>query len=1310
MSGRLHRILGRRRAKLLAALVVALVVAAGAGAYFTATGSGSGSGSVGSPADLTIAALTPAAGLLYPGGTGEVDLTISNPNTFPVRVNSLVLGTGGISADAGHSGCDTAALAFTTQTKRRRGLGRPRQGGRDRRHPRPPARGRDRHGHLGRERLPGRHLHRQPGDRPVILRRILSSSPRATGRRRRLLLVGAALLVAGLLAGGLIAYFSGAASAGSAGGAAAGTLPAGNTPTLALAGRDVTVTWDQTSFQGNPLGTVGHGGYVIARYAESAPGTPITPGAACDGTQTGAADPLSCTETGLSTGRWKYTVATAFWNWQTEGAQSAHVIVPPAAPASVSLVNGLGVGGAYVNAANAAGVDVDVTLPASSLSSDTVGLTVSDGTPAHDVTASTAAPAGAGTVSFTGLDLSGLDDGPLTIMAVATSSYGDGSGSTSITRTKDTVDPVVNVAAGRAADSNGWYNQPVTFSAGSSTDTGGSGIDTCDPDVSYTGPDTASGSLDFSCTDLAGNSASGSISFQYDATAPVVHATAGRPADQNGWYNHLVAFTALTSIDATSGIDTCDPTVNYSGPDTASGSLTFNCTDLAGNSASDSISFKYDSTNPVVSIDAGRSPDHNGWYNHAVTFSAGASTDATSGIDTCDANVDYTGPDTASGSLTFNCTDLAGNSASDSIGFKYDATDPSVSVSPDRSPDLNGWYNHAVTWTASGTDATSGIDTCQSSDYTGPDGTGLTATRSCTDNAGNSASADGATFKYDATDPSVSVSPDRSPDLNGWYNHAVTWTASGTDATSGIDTCQSSDYTGPDGTGLTATRSCTDNAGNSASADGATFKYDATDPSVSVSPDRSPDLNGWYNHAVTWTASGTDATSGIDTCQSSDYTGPDGTGLTATRSCTDNAGNSASADGATFKYDATKPSVTAVTFDRSPDLNGWYNHTVTWTVTGSDATSGISSCSAPSYGGPDGTGLSVDGTCTDQAGNTSSPHASATFKYDGTAPDASSIVRADASPTNAATVHWTVTFGESVTGVDAADFSLANTGLGGTPAATGVTGSGTTWTVTASTGTSGTGTLGLDLVDDDSILDAAGNKLGGTGTGNGNFTGQVYDVDLDGPSVTIDEASGQGDPTSSSPIDFTVVFSESTTDFATGDVTLGGTAGATTATVTGSGTTYNVAVSGMTSSGTVIASIAAGVAHDAVGNANTASTSTDNTVTYTAAPVALCIDAASACTGATANVKKGTTFSSTVSLIDSAGHSTTYSSDISVTVTWTGDASGSTTLTILAGHTTSSTPFNISLPSGNNKDINITVSHTGPPALTSATLHIHTTN
>ena len=80
-------------------------------------------------------------------------------------------------------------------------------------------------------------------------------------------------------------------------------------------------------------------------------------------------------------------------------------------------------------------------------------------------------------------------------------------------------------------------------------------------------------------------------------------------------------------------------------------------------------------------------------------------------------------------------------------------------------------------------------------------------------------------------------------------------------------------------------------------------------------------------------------------------------------------------------------------------------------------------------------------------------------------------------------------------------------------------------------------------------------------------------IDLSGLMVTINQAAGQADPTNASPINFTVVFSEPVSDFATGDVTFSGTApGTLVATVTGSGTTYNVAVSGMTGSGTVIAS------------------------------------------------------------------------------------------------------------------------------------------
>ena len=118
---------------------------------------------------------------------------------------------------------------------------------------------------------------------------------------------------------------------------------------------------------------------------------------------------------------------------------------------------------------------------------------------------------------------------------------------------------------------------------------------------------------------------------------------------------------------------------------------------------------------------------------------------------------------------------------------------------------------------------------------------------------------------------------------------------------------------------------------------------------------------------------------------------------------------------------------------------------------------------------------------------------------------------------------------------------------------------------------------------------------------NGNLPNAVQAFTLvisAGPTVTINQAVGQGDPTGISPINFTVVFSAVVTGFATGDVTIGGTAGATTATVTGSGTTYNVAVTGMTAAGTVSVTVPAGVAVDASARTNVASTSTDNTVAW----------------------------------------------------------------------------------------------------------------
>lgn len=101
-----------------------------------------------------------------------------------------------------------------------------------------------------------------------------------------------------------------------------------------------------------------------------------------------------------------------------------------------------------------------------------------------------------------------------------------------------------------------------------------------------------------------------------------------------------------------------------------------------------------------------------------------------------------------------------------------------------------------------------------------------------------------------------------------------------------------------------------------------------------------------------------------------------------------------------------------------------------------------------------------------------------TYTIDKTAPAVVSILRADANPTRADLVNFTVTFSEPVSGVDSADFDLSVSALLSAAAVTQVTGSEAVYTVTCSTG-SGLGTLGLVIPGAATISDLVGNALGG---------------------------------------------------------------------------------------------------------------------------------------------------------------------------------------------------------------------------------------
>jgi hypothetical protein len=296
--------------------------------------------------------------------------------------------------------------------------------------------------------------------------------------------------------------------------------------------------------------------------------------------------------------------------------------------------------------------------------------------------------------------------------------------------------------------------------------------------------------------------------------------------------------------------------------------------------------------------------------------------------------------------------------------------------------------------------------------------------------------------------------------------------------------------------------------------------------------------------------------------------------------------------GQVYMVDKAAPAVSSV--DRA-DANPTNASTVHWNVTFSESVTGVNSSDfalvnagliSPSISGVSGSGASYSVTAstgtgdgslglnlndndsiTDAAGNKLGGTGIGNGNFTGqvytvqkSAPTVSSINRSDANPSNAPSVHWTVTFSESVTGVDSSDFALANTGLT-SPSIGLVTGSGSSYSVTVSTGT-GDGSLGLNLVDDDSITDSSANKLGGTGTGNGNFTGQVYTVDKTAPTVSSINRTDPN-PTNGSTLHWTVTFSESVTGVDAGDFALANTglSGPAISGLTGSGSTYTVTAS-----------------------------------------------------------------------------------------------------------------------------------------------------
>lgn len=87
-------------------------------AFWTSGGSGAGNAAARSAQPLTTTAVTVSTNLLFPGGSGDVKITINNPNPYAVTVTA-VNGNGTITSDKG-AACNAATGVTFTNTS---GLG-----------------------------------------------------------------------------------------------------------------------------------------------------------------------------------------------------------------------------------------------------------------------------------------------------------------------------------------------------------------------------------------------------------------------------------------------------------------------------------------------------------------------------------------------------------------------------------------------------------------------------------------------------------------------------------------------------------------------------------------------------------------------------------------------------------------------------------------------------------------------------------------------------------------------------------------------------------------------------------------------------------------------------------------------------------------------------------------------------------------------------------------------------------------------------------------------------------------------------------
>ncbi|WP_229500087.1 beta strand repeat-containing protein, partial [Pseudoduganella ginsengisoli] len=311
-------------------------------------------------------------------------------------------------------------------------------------------------------------------------------------------------------------------------------------------------------------------------------------------------------------------------------------------------------------------------------------------------------------------------------------------------------------------------------------------------------------------------------------------------------------------------------------------------------------------------------------------------------------------------------------------------------------------------------------------------------------------------------------------------------------------------------------------------------------------------------------------------------------------------------------------------------------------------------------------------TATDVAGNVSGASLPLSITVETVRPTAS-LSTGSGTVTPGATIAYSLSFSEGVTGLDPADFSISNGSIQS------ITGSGSSYTVNVSAGSSA-GAVSLTLNNGSSVTDAAGN----TTTGASNSSVNVV-VDVDPPTASL---IGSGTVKGNAAVSYALNFSEWVSGVDVGDFSI---SNGMIESVTGSGSSYTVNVKASATSGAIGLTLLNGTSiFDAYNNRTVGTSNSSVTVDATAPTGSL--STGSTAVGPDAIVSYSLNFSEPV--LDLTMSDFSVSNGVIQTVSGNGS---SYTITVKAGSTTGN--IALLLPTGAVTDqvgnANPAISHSG---------------